>query len=198
MASTGSGVAAGARTSAGGGRGWVVFFEIGDFDVDFHYFIGCAVDRAAGGGGVGEMSAAGESDVPDIRQNSVCGIETFPTDVGNVEFDPSVRGVGHRSILAVVSGVNVAAHVARGKAEEACEADEEVGEILTDALAIDEDFEGGGAKCGAAGDVFVLVKERQVDVEECFHEVVFAVGDERHGVVEEFFELRVGQFDGCR
>jgi hypothetical protein len=93
-----------------------------------------AEDGAGGGGDVAEVAAVAGANVGGGGKDAVGGVETFPADVGDVKLNPGVGGVAAGAGGAGVAGVDVAADVTGGDAEQAGEVDEEVGEILADAL----------------------------------------------------------------
>src|SRR5262249_15833211 len=117
-----------------------------DADLDGEGLAGAAdEDRAAGRGGVEPVAADRGADVVGLGQDAVGRVEALPAELGEVELDPGVRGLA----LALVrlelgglgAGVDVTADVACGDDEQAGEADEQVGEVLAHAEAVDVDVE---------------------------------------------------------
>src|SRR5687768_3356566 len=107
----------------GGTRGVGGGGDVLDEDVDRHRFTGGGVDRALGGGGVAPVAAVADLDVVERGEDAVGGVEGLPTDVGDVELDPGVGGVGAGAAGGGVAGVDVAADVAGGDPEEASQGD---------------------------------------------------------------------------
>ena len=110
------------------------------------------------------MSAISHADVIGAFQYTVGGIESLPAHLGNVQSQPGMRGVRPGGSGARIAGVNIAADIARGNAQQAGHADEQVGEILADPFLACEHLVRRGFQSGAAGDILVLAKQRKVDV----------------------------------
>src|ERR1700680_2753675 len=106
-----------------------------DADGDGQFAFGFAAEDAARGRHVGVVASKGDTNVMFIGGGIVGGVKADPAEVGQICFDPGVRGFAGGTFSAAAVLVEVAADVATWYLELARQGYHDVRVVLADAFA---------------------------------------------------------------